>query len=299
MSDAARDTFADWSLPVWLTLSIVLTAGIYFAGWVAIRRTRPEYFNVLRLASFMAGLAILWLAIGSPLDGFADAMLSAHMVEHLLLMSVVPPLLLYGWPVVPLLRGIPAPMRRAVISPLIRSSPLRRIGHWLATPLVAWLAMNTAFLGWHIPAAYDFALEHENWHAVEHLCFLGTSILFWWCILRPWPAAANRRNWGILIYLISADVVNTLLSAFLAFCGRPVYPYYLDRPNPFQIAPLDDQVLGAVIMWVLGSLVFLIPAMAIAYHLVESSGRSGGSRRSRSGVEDGVRLTASVSHHRS
>ena len=227
MSDAVRDIFAEWTMPVWLTVAVVFTALVYVRGWFAIRRTRPTHFHGARLMSFLAGLAVLWLAIGSPMDGFADTMLSAHMVEHLLLMSVVPPLLLLGWPIVPMLRGVPAPLRHAVIDPLIRSSSLRKLGHWLVTPLVAWLAMNVTFLGWHIPGAYDFALEHENWHACEHVCFLGTSLLFWWCIIRPWPAQPHRRNWGILIYLISADVVNTLLSAFLAFCGRPMYPYYL------------------------------------------------------------------------
>ncbi|HEX9199425.1 MAG TPA: cytochrome c oxidase assembly protein [Acidobacteriaceae bacterium] len=268
MSDAARDIFADWSLPIWLTLSIVITAAIYLRGWLAIRKTRPEQFTDLRLASFLTGLTVLWLAIGSPMDGFADVLLSAHMVEHLLLMSAVPPLVLYGLPVVPLLRGLPPPLLRGIIGPLLRMSPLRRFGHWLVTPLVAWLLMNFAFLGWHIPAAYDFALEHENWHVVEHLCFLGTSILFWWCILWPWPARAHQRNWGILIYLVGADVVNTMLSAFLAFCDRPVYRYYLDNPNPFAVDPVRDQVLGAVTMWVLGSLAFLVPAMLITLRLL-------------------------------
>ena len=268
MPNAAHDIFAEWSLPIFLTLSIAITAAIYLRGWLAIRRTRPDQFDDTRLASFLGGLAVLWLAIGSPMDGFADALLSAHMVEHLLLMSAVPPLLLYGLPVVPLLRGLPEPLRRWIAGPLLRASWLRRLGHWLVTPLVAWLLMNLAFLGWHIPAAYDFALEHENWHVVEHLCFLGTSILFWWCILWPWPAQAHRRNWGILIYLVAADVVNTMLAAFLAFCDRPVYRYYLDHPNPFGVDPVQDQVLGAVTMWVLGSFAFLVPAMVITVRLL-------------------------------
>jgi putative membrane protein len=271
MSDAARDIFADWSLPIWLTLSIVLTAAIYIRGWLAIRKTRSTQFSDLRLASFLGGLAVLWLAIGSPMDGFADALLSAHMVEHLLLMSAVPPLLLYGLPVVPLLRGLPEPVRRWIVGPLLRRSWPRRFGHWLVTPIVAWLLMNLAFLGWHVPVAYDFALEHENWHVVEHLCFLGTSILFWWCILWPWPAQTHRRNWGILIYLVAADVVNTMLAAFLAFCDRPVYRYYLNHPNPFGVDPVQDQVLGAVIMWVLGSFAFLVPAMVITVRLLSPS----------------------------
>jgi putative membrane protein len=268
MSDAARQIVADWSLPPSLTLSICATAVLYLRGWYAIRKTRPEQFHLLRLASFLAGLATLWFAIASPLDGFADVMLSAHMCEHLLLMSVVPPLLLCGWPVVPLLRGMPS-FLRPLLFPFVRSSFLRHAERWLVKPPVAWFAMNLTLLGWHVPAAYDFALEHENWHDVEHMCFLGTSILFWWYVLRPWPAERRNRKWGILVYLVSADAVNTILSAFLSFCGRPLYTYYFDRPNPFQISALDDQVLGAVIMWVLGSLAFLIPAVVIAYGLIE------------------------------
>ena len=267
MSIAVHEIFADWSIPVWLTMAILVTAAVYLRGWLAIRKTRAAQFSGLRLASFLAGLGVLFLAIGSPMDGFADALLSAHMVEHLLLMSAVPPLLLWGMPVVPLLRGPPGSLLRFVIGPILRLSPLRRIMRWLVAPVVAWLAMNLTFLAWHIPAAYDFALEHENWHAAEHLCFLTSSTLFWWCILRPWPASQQRRTWGILLYLVSADIVNTVLSALLAFCGRPVYTYYLDHPNPFQASPLDDQVLGAVIMWVIGSIVFMVPAMLIALEL--------------------------------
>jgi putative membrane protein len=270
-SAAVHEIFADWSLPIWLTLSILITAAIYLRGWLAIRKTRPAQFSDIRLASFLCGLAILWLAIGSPMDGFADALLSAHMVEHLLLMSVVPLLLLYGLPVVPLLRGLPAPLRHWIIGPLLRTPALRSFCHWLVTPAVAWLLMNLAYLGWHIPAAYDFALKHENWHAVEHLCFLGTSILFWWCIIWPWPARVQQRNWGVLIYLIGADLVNTMLAAFLAFCDRPVYHYYVDNPNPFGVSVLSDQVLGAAFMWVLGSLAFLLPTMLITLRLLSPS----------------------------
>jgi putative membrane protein len=268
MTGAAQDIYADWSLPPWLTLSIAVAALIYLRGWLKIRKTRPTQFTGLRLASFLSGLGVLWLAIGSPMDGFADALLSAHMVEHLLLMSAVPPLLLLGLPVVPLLRGLPKIFLRFIAGPLLRLPILRRVEEWLVTPVVAWLAMNITFLAWHLPGPYSFALEHEVWHAVEHLCFLSTSILFWWPILRPWPSSMHGRNWSILIYLVSADVVNTLLSAFLSFYGRPVYSYYVDHPNPFHISPLEDQVLGAVIMWVIGSLAFLLPAIWIAMRLL-------------------------------
>jgi cytochrome c oxidase assembly factor CtaG len=128
--------------------------------------------------------------------------------------------------------------------------------------------MNLAYLCWHAPAAYDLALESETWHVAEHLCFLITSLLFWWYILRPWPAEKLHNDWGAILYLALADIVMTMLSGFLTFCDRPVYPYYVNHPNPFGFAVLDDQVLGAVVMWVLGSFTYLIPAMAITMRLL-------------------------------
>jgi len=265
--------FEDWSPPIFLTTATILTAIVYIRGWFAIRRTRPAQFPDWRLVSFLGGLAVLWLSIGSPMDGFADSALSAHMVEHLLLMSFVPPLVLLGFPTVPLLRGLPRPLTRYVVAPFIRLRPLRRLGHFVTTPVVAWLAMNITFLSWHIPAAYDFALRHERWHDFEHICFLGTSILFWWPIILPWPSHTRTRGWYLILYLVLADIVNTALSAFIAFCGKPLYTYYLTQPNPFGASPMDDQVAGAVIMWVVGSLVFLVPVVGITFHLLQPQKR--------------------------
>jgi putative membrane protein len=181
--------------------------------------------------------------------------------------------LLYGLPVVPLLRGLPRPVLKFVVGPLVRIGALRRVGEWLVTPAVAWLGMNVAYLCWHVPAAYDLALENETVHGVEHLCFLLTSLLFWWYILRPWPAKQRPDDWGMLVYLAMGDVVMTMLSAFLAFCERPVYSYYVLHRNPFGISVMDDQVLGAVVMWVLGSFAYLVPAMVITLRLAGMSGR--------------------------
>ena len=273
MSDAVRDIFADWSLPIWLTLSMLITAALYLRGWLAIRKTRRELFTEERLVSFLGGLALLWVVVGSPLDGFADSLLTVHMIEHLLLMSAIPMLLLYGLPVVPLLRGLPAPVLRWIVGPLMRVTALRRAVEWLVTPAIAWLSMNLAYLCWHVPAAYNLALENETVHGVEHLCFLLTSLLFWWYIFRPWPAKQRPDDWGMLVYLALGDVVMTLLSAFLAFCDRPVYSYYVTHPNPFHVPVLEDQVLGAVLMWVLGSFAYLVPAMVITLRLAGTGDR--------------------------
>jgi putative membrane protein len=272
MPPAYQAVFVEWSPPILLTVTLFVTALVYARGWFAIRRTRAVQFPVRRLGFFLLGLAVIWLALASPLDGFADVLLSAHMVEHLLLMSFAPPLLLLGYPVVPLLRGLPRGVTVYFLGPLIRIATLRHLGHFLIAPLVAWLAMNLMFLGWHVPAAYDFALEHEHWHQFEHLCFLGTSILFWWPLIRPWPTRESYAGWLLLLYLVMADIVNTVLSAFLAFCDRPVYSYYLREPNAFDISPLSDQRAGAVVMWVVGSAVFLVPAVVLTVRLLQREG---------------------------
>jgi cytochrome c oxidase assembly factor CtaG len=274
MPPAYRDLFAEWSPPIVLTGTLIVVGLVYARGWFAIRETRRIEFPPRRLGFFLLGLAVIWLAIASPLDGFADVLLSAHMVEHLLLMSFAPPLLLLGWPVVPLLRGLPRGVTVHLLGPLIRMKALRHLGHFLITPVVAWLAMNLVFLGWHVPAAYDFALEHEHWHQFEHLCFLGTSILFWWPVVHPWPTRESYAGWLLLLYLVMADIVNTVLSAFLAFCDRPVYPYYLREPNPFYLSPLSDQRAGAVVMWVIGSLIFLVPAVVLTVRLLQHGEQS-------------------------
>src|SRR5438552_5821333 len=170
MSPESRVIFEQWSPPVFLTVVTLILASVYTCGWFAIRKTRSPLFPAWRLASFLLGLAIIWLSIASPLDGFADALLSAHMVEHLLLISFVPPLLLLSNPVVPLLRALPHGVTVYILAPFIRLKFLRVLGHFLTSPLIAWLAMNIIFLGWHIPVAYDFALEHERWHDFEHIC---------------------------------------------------------------------------------------------------------------------------------
>ena len=267
-ANALQDLIHDWKLPLPLTCGIALPAVIYFIGWMRIRRTRPLQFPVWRLCSFELGMAVLWGAVASPMDELADALLSAHMIEHLLLMSAVPPLVLLGAPVVPMLRGLPQ-WALFALRPLLRSILLRRAFSFLLKPLPAWLMMNLTFLAWHFPAAYDFALENETWHDIEHLCFLLTSLLFWNCLIRPWPSRKQQISWMLLPYLVGADLVNTMLSASLAFCGRPVYLYYVKNTNPFGVSLLDDQVLGAMTMWVFGSIAFLGPAMWITVRLLD------------------------------
>jgi cytochrome c oxidase assembly factor CtaG len=130
--------------------------------------------------------------------------------------------------------------------------------------------MNAAYVAWHVPAAYEFALSSERWHNLEHACFLFTSILFWWPIVRPWPYQRYGSRWMIVPYLLLGDLVNTGVSAFLCFAGRLIYPSYGEIQRPFGLSALNDQIAAGAFMWVFGSLVFLLPAFVIIMQILSS-----------------------------
>jgi putative membrane protein len=260
-----------WTLPPFLTLFSLVAVILYVRGWRRGRVLRPHELPLWRAICFCAGILSAWLAIASPIGVFDDVVLTIHMVQHLTLMSVAPPLILLGAPAVPILRGLPRPILQKVFAPLLRLKALRQIVHGLIHPVTGWLALNLAFLGWHIPAAYELALRNETWHEVEHACFFFTSLLFWWTVLQPWPSRPVWSRWKTIPYLLTADFVNTALCAFFAFSSRVLYPAYVDAPRVFSLSALNDQIFAGAFMWVFGSLFYLIPTVAIVFHLMESN----------------------------
>ena len=265
---SAEALITRWDIPWAVTTALVVTALIYIRGWLRIRRTRPGLFPLGRLIAFLGGILALFVAVASPLDTFSESLLFMHMAQHYVLMSIAPPLIVLGAPVVPMLRGLPRWLIRRTLRPVFANGLLHHLGAWLTTPRVAWIAMNAAYLGWHIPRAYEFALASENWHNFEHACFFFTSLMFWWPIIAPWPWRQRGSRWMLLPYLLLADLVNTGLSAFLCFSGRLLYPSYGAVPRLFGLSALNDQIAAGAFMWVAGSTVFLIPAMLITVQLL-------------------------------
>jgi cytochrome c oxidase assembly factor CtaG len=211
-----------------------------------------------RLGATAAGLGALLLAIASPLDALAGWLLIAHMVQHLLLLVVAPPLLLFGLPGRALLAGLPRAFVREGLAPILGSRAFRGLERALHRPLwgVALLTLTT--WAWHLPRAYELALRVPVWHRVEHACFFGAALWFWWPVMR-----ARNPRWLIVPCLLLADLQNTALSALLVFSDQVLYRSYLDAPRLFGLGALDDQVIAGVIMWVPGSLAFLAPAMVL------------------------------------
>jgi putative membrane protein len=252
---------SDWDIPPAVTSALVAVGFIYVRGWLALRRTRPETLPAWRLLSFLAGLVAIFVAVSSPLDTYSETLLFMHMAQHFVLMSVAPPLIVLGSPFVPMLRGLPRSIVRRIGGPLFRSSVAHHAQELFSRLPFAWLAMNLTYVGWHIPRAYEFALASEGWHEFEHFCFFTTSMLFWWPIVQPWPSQRRFNSWMIIPYLLTSDLVNTGLSAFLCFSGRLLSPSYALVHRPFGLDALKDQIAAGAFMWVFGSLVFLAPAI--------------------------------------
>jgi len=261
------DLFTQWDIPWLVTSELAVTGLIYVRGFRRIRRTRPAQFPAWRLWTFLGGLLALFVAVSSPLDTFSESLLFMHMAQHFVLMSIAPPLIIFGAPVVPMLRGLPRRVIR-LLRPLFVTRALPAAGRFLTRPRVAWLAMAVSYVVWHVPSAYEFALSSENWHNCEHACFFFSNLLFWWPIIRPWPTRASFSPWLLVPYLLLMQGVNTIVSAFLCFSGRLLYPSYASIPRPFGLSALNDQVAAGAFMWICGTMVYVIPAVILVVRLL-------------------------------
>jgi cytochrome c oxidase assembly factor CtaG len=259
-----------WTFEPWIIFPLLLGSIIYLRGWWQLHRRLPRRFGGWRLIAFQSGVLTLFLALASPLHELAEKLLQFHMIQHLLLMMVVPPLLLLGAPILPLLRGLPRPALRYGLRQLFSSRAFKRLARFFTDPLVCLLGFTVSNVAWHVPALYELALRSEFWHAVQHICFFGTGLLFWWPVVQPWPSRLRWPRWTMIPYLLFADIQNTVLSAFLIFSERVLYPTYAAVPRLWGISVLDDQAAAGAIMWVPGSVIFLVPVVVLAIRLIDS-----------------------------
>ena len=249
-----------WSFDPAVLVPALAAATLYWRGWTTLTRRMPGRFGAGRPVAFLGGLASVLMALCSPLDALGHYALQAHMVQHLLLMLVAPPLLWLGAPVAPMLLGMPLPIRRAVAAGLA-VAPIRRMTAGLAHPIVSWVAFVTALWLWHVPALYDLALRSDAWHHLEHFCFFTTALLFWRLVILAWPARSPWPRWATIPYLVLAEFQNTALAAIFTFSDRVIYPAYESVPRLWGLSALEDQSIAGAIMWLPASLAFLLPVL--------------------------------------
>ena len=219
-------------------VGVLVLAGLYTRGIVASRR-RVALSQPL---AFFGGCVALLVALNGPLHDLSDYyLLSAHMVQHLVLTLVVAPL----W-----LAGTPGTLLDALLEPILHRKVPRAVLRGATQPLTALAAYAVALIGWHLPGPFNAALEGHGWHILEHVTLITTALLAWWPILstsRGLPALPYAAQ---LLYLFVFGMPMTVVAAFVTGADRPLYAWYATAPRLFGLTPLADQQLGGVIMWV-------------------------------------------------
>ena len=249
--------------PILISALLIVAASVYACGWLRLRT--PDFWHA---GSFLLGLFFIWVAVASPLAALDHQLLTAHMVQHLLLMTLAPPLVWLGAPLKPLLQGLPRGFVQVIVTPMSRSAPMQTMGKALTHPLVCWLGATCTLMGWHIPALFTLGIQSQMWHGIEHVSFLATGLLFWWPVVQPQPGSLRRSDWSILLYLFLATLPCDILSGFLVFCDRVVYPLYFTSPRPFGLSPLQDQQCAGALMWTVVTVVYVIAGSVLTVRLL-------------------------------
>lgn len=266
-----HDLWTAWSRDPIVWLPLVMAGGLYLRGTRALwaRVGVGHGLGRWQVMAYAGGLLTLVTALISPLDALGGALLSAHMVQHLLLIAVAAPLLVLGQPPTALLWAVPE-RRRRQLGRWWRGAPaLRSAWSMLTLPLVAWLLHTAALWAWHAPPLYQAALDVPLLHGAEHLSFLGTGLLFWWTVLAPGPAVVlpsrpRQTAYGLgALSIFALTLQSGLLGALMTFAPAPWYPAYTGRTAPWGLAPLEDQQLAGLLMWVPGGMVYAAVALVL------------------------------------
>ncbi len=266
----------EWNWQPSILICLFLAVFLYLFGlWRVKRSVRPKLFGPLRIASFFGGIAILAAVLISPFDALDDELFCAHMAQHLVLMMVAPPLLIYGRAGAVSFWAFPLRVRRW-LARFCTAAGLKNVWHLAMSPFSVWFLASTALWFWHIPGPYAAAVDSESIHAVEHMCFFVTSLMFWSLVIEP----MGKRPMGYapaLLFVATFGLQNGLMGALLTFSGHAFYKAYLTTSILWGLTPLEDQQLGGLSMWIPASLIHLgtMAILFVAWMNDSERGKSG------------------------
>ncbi len=247
MELGAGSLWTAWHADPGSVVLLVAIQGLYLLGVGPLRERNnwAEDVDPRQVATFTLGILIMFLALVSPINVVGDRYLfSAHMLQHVLLTLVAPPLMI---------RGLPD----WLIRPLLRPNWSFRVARALTHPIGAFLSFNIIFSLWHFPALYDTSMASEWVHVVEHFMMIGSAILMWWPLTSTMPELPRISYPMQMMYLFGLSIAQIIVFGTLTFAGRPLYQFYVDAPRITAISALTDQQIGAIIMKVGGGLLFL------------------------------------------
>lgn len=247
MNELAGSVWTHWHGHPDAILGLALIEGAYLLGVGPLR----ERYNLAddveprQIANFTAGILVIFIALSSPIHVLSDNYLfSAHMLQHVLLTLVAPPLLILGMP-------------EWLLRPLLRPNLSFRVARITTHPIAAFALFNVVFSIWHVPALYETSVNHHSIHIAEHVVFIGTALLMWWPIASTMPELPRISHPMQMAYLFSLSVAQIIVFATITFAKEPLYEFYANAPRISALSPLVDQQLGAIIMKIGGGVFFM------------------------------------------
>jgi putative membrane protein len=251
-----QETFSwtEWKVYSQFMVGWLLMGAAYFMLIGPFRSRFPgsEPVPGRKVASFSVAMALMFLALQGPLHELSDFFLfSAHMVQHLVLILIMPPFLLYGLP-------------DWMLRPAVKIRPIGALARLVTFPIVAFALNNTIFLAWHFPGPYDLMMRNHDVHVAMHLMIMVTGTIMWWPVMSPLKELPRIAPPLQMIYLFVLGIPMMVSAALITFSESELYRWYVEAPRLFAISPLDDQRLGGVIMWVPGGLMLWI-AITVVY----------------------------------
>jgi len=269
-----RETWEAWSPEPTLLAAIVFVGVLYGRGVrvATARSVGARTKTVARAWAYYAGLLALGLALASPLDAFAGVLFSLHMVQHLVLIAVAAPLLVFGRPLRIAFLAIPRRLR-GVVTRVTTRGRARGVLVRIVDPRLALVVHVLVLTMWHWPPIYASALRRPELHALEHAAFLGASVLLWESIRRP------RFHPGLRLFvLFAAATQGVLLGAAITLAPAPWYPLHAAGARAWGLSPLDDQRLAGLVMWVPGGVSYLLAALWVVVQSFRSAEASSEAR---------------------
>ena len=267
---APHDLWEAWNLSPLILVGLALPSVLYWRGYTRAPRAAVRPWQAL---CFLWGILTLQVALVSPLDALGSSLLTAHMVQHLLLLVVSPPLLVLASPGYVMLWALPIGWRKRVALAWHRVRAgwaIRPLGKVLLTPVGALLAYGAVTWLWHAPVLYQSALEYEALHVLEHLTFIAAAYLFWWVLLSPLARLQVNPGVGVAV-LFGASVQGSALGALMAFSPAVWYPVYAATTPMWGVDTLVDQQLAGLVMWMPVGTVFVLMACALMWSWLRAS----------------------------
>jgi putative membrane protein len=240
----AQVGWTGWSIHWSTVIGIAALAALYL--WRASRAPSPGTPSGLQKLTFFSGLFVMFVSLNGPLHDLSDYYLfSAHMVQHLLLTLLLPPLLIGGTP-------------GWMLRPLIKPPAVRAVAKFVTKPVMCFVIFNLVIIVWHMPIFYNAAMANHNIHIGEHLMFMASAVLLWWPFMSPMPELPRLAYPGQILYCFLTTIPMSVVAIYITMADQVLYPAYASAPRLWQLTPMMDQQTGGLIMWIPGSMVFYV-----------------------------------------